>query len=105
MKPGVMRRGRRASAALPSVRAKGLLAGLKLILPPDLDGFEPARRRAEEALGDVREALGRVRHVKVIQVVAQLVRLGARLAQVPQLLRRRAPQALALDDRLDGARG
>ena len=71
-------------------------------MPPDLDGLEPARRGAEEALGDVREALGGVGHVEVIQVVAQPARVGAGLAQVPQLLRRGAPQPLALDDRLDG---
>src|SRR5215210_1896055 len=100
MKPGVMRRGRSSSAARPSVRAYVLSARLKLILPPDLDGFEPARRGAEEALGDVREALGRVRHVEVIQVVAQVTRARAGLAQVAQLLRRRAPQPLPLDDRL-----
>src|SRR5215211_7619283 len=102
MKPGVMRSSRRASGARPSVRAKGMLAGLKLIVPPDLDGFEPARRRAEETLGHVREALGRVRHVEVVEVVAQVARVRAGLAQVPQLLRRRAPQVLFINHRLDG---
>src|SRR5919112_2135536 len=92
----------RASAARPSVRAKGLLAGLKLIVPPDFDGLQPSRRGAEEALGDVREALGRVRHVEVVEVVAQVARVRAGLAQVPQLLRRGAPQVLFVDQRLDG---
>src|SRR5687767_2054464 len=99
-----MRSGLSSSAARPSVRAKVSLEGLKLIVSPDLDGFEPARRGAEEALGDVREALGRVGHVEVVKVVAEAARVRPGLAQVAQLLRRRAAQALALDERFDGAR-
>ena len=78
-----------------------MLAGLKLIVSPDLDGFEPARRGAEETLGDVCEALGRVRHVEVVEVVAQVARVRAGLAQVPQLLRRRAPQVFLFNQGLD----
>src|ERR671939_1151163 len=100
MKPGVMRS---SSGRRPSVRAGVSLAGLKLIVSPDLHGFEAARRGAEEALGDVREALRRVRHVEVIQIVAQRARARAGLAQVAQLLRRRAPQALPVYQVLDGA--
>src|SRR5829696_701361 len=102
MKPGVMRSSRSASGARPSVRAKGVLAGLKLIVPPDLDGLQSLRRGAEETLGDVREALGRVRHVEVVEVVAQVARVRAGLAQVPQLLRRSAPQVLFIDKQFDG---
>src|ERR1051325_11251268 len=100
MKPGVMRKGRSWSGARPSVRAYVVLAGLKLIVPPDFHGLQTLRRGAEEALGDVREALGRVRHVEVVEVVAQVARVRARLAQVPQPLRPRAPQVFAVDQRL-----
>src|SRR5215207_4614929 len=99
MKPGVMRSPRSASGARPSVRAKGVLAGLKLIVPPDLYGLQSLGRGAEETLGDVREALGRVRHVEVVEVVAQVARVRARLTQVPQFLRRRAPQVLRINQR------
>src|SRR5215218_2418230 len=105
MKPGVIRSSRSASGARPSVRAKGVLAGLKLIVPPDLYGLQSLRRGAEETLGDVREALGRVRHVEVVEVVAQVARVRAGLAQVPQFLRRRAPQLFLVDQRLDGRGG
>src|ERR1043165_1851146 len=104
MKPGVMRTSRSSSARRPSVRCRASLACLKLILPPDLRGFEPSRGRAEEALGHVREALGRVRHVEVVQIIAQKSRVRTRLAQVAQLLRRGAPQPLALYHRLDLSR-
>src|SRR5919206_3617624 len=104
MKPGVMRTSRSSSGRRPSVRAGVSLAGLKLIVSPDLHGFEAARRGAEEALGDVREALRRVRHVEVIQIVTEEARVRAGLAQVAQLLRGRAPQSLALDQVLDGLR-
>src|SRR5919206_2523971 len=102
MKPGVMRTSRSSSARRPSVRAPVSLAGLKLIVPPDLHGFQPPRRAPQEALGDVREALGRVRHVEVIQIIAQKARARTGLAQVAQLLRRRAPQALPVDQLLHG---
>src|SRR5918912_1483171 len=101
MKPGVMRSSRNWSARRPSVRAKVSSAGLKLIVPPDLDGFEPARRGAEEALGDVREALGRVGHVEVVEVVAQVL-FGDRARHVrlgPALLGQRDEErAGALED-------
>src|ERR1044072_329867 len=71
MKPSVMRSSRKASAVRPSVRAKVLLAGLKLIVPPDLDGLQTLWRRAEKTLGDVRETLARVRHIEAVEVVAQ----------------------------------
>src|SRR5919197_1348440 len=103
MKPGMMRTSRSSSGRRPSVRAGVSLAGLKLILSLDLHGFEAARRTPQEALGDVREALRRVRHVEVIQIVAQRARARAGLAQVAQLLRRRAPQALPVYQVLDGA--
>src|ERR1044071_2412016 len=100
MKPGVMRTSRSSSARLPSVRCCPFasLAGLKLILTPDLHGLKAARRRAEETFGDVREALRRVRHVEVIQIIAQKTRVRTRLAQVAKLLRRGAPQVLFIDD-------
>src|SRR5437764_4814466 len=104
MKPGVMRTSRISSARRPSVRVYDPLAGVKLIVPPDFNGFESARRAAQEPLGDVREALSRVRHVKVIQIIAQKALARTRLAQVSKLLRRRAPQALALYQILDGLR-
>src|SRR5438105_1825551 len=104
MKPGVMRTSRSSSGRRPSVRAGVSLAGLKLIVPPDLHGFEAARRAPEEALGDVREALRCVRHVEVVQIIAQKARARTGLAQVAQLLRRRAPQALSVNQILHGPR-
>src|SRR5256714_12413861 len=104
MKPGVMRTSRISSARRPSVRVYDPLAGVKLIVPPDFNGFESARRAAQEALGDVREALSRVRHVKVIQIIAQKALARTRLAQVSKLLRRRAPKALSLYQILHGLR-
>src|SRR5205085_12526204 len=97
MKPGVMRTSRSSSGRRPSVRAGVSLAGLKLIVPPDLHGLKAARRAAEEALGDVREALRRVRHVKVIQIIAQKALARTGLSQVAQLLRRRALQAFLVN--------
>src|SRR5919205_1425622 len=98
MKPGVMRTGRSSSSRRPSVRAafEVSLAGLKLILSPDLDGLKAAGRGAEEPLGDVREPLGRVGHVKVVEIIAQKARVRTGLAQVPQLLRGRPAQPLAV---------
>src|SRR5687767_4782648 len=100
-----MRSGLSSSAARPSVRAKVSLEGLKLIVSPDLDGFEPARRGAEEALGDVREALGRVGHVEVVKVVAEVARVRPGLAQVAQLLRRRIGRASCRERVEDGVGG
>src|SRR2546423_5348027 len=104
MKPGVMRTSRISSARRPSVRVYDPLAGVKLIVPPDFNGFESARRAAQEALGDVRERLRRVRHVEVIQIIAQKALARTRLAQVAKLLRRRAPKALSLYQILNGLR-
>src|ERR671917_361221 len=101
MKSGVMRTCRSSSGLRPSVRLNVSLAGVKLIVTPDLDGLQTAGRAPQKPLGDVREALGRVRHVEVVQIIAQKARVRTCLAQVPQLLRRRAPQVLALDDLLD----
>src|SRR2546423_1420871 len=104
MKPGVMRTSRSSSARRPSVRVYDPLAGVKLIVPPDFNGFESARRAAQESLGDVREPLRRVRHVEVIQIIAQKALARTRLAQVAKLLRRRAPKALSLYQILHGLR-
>src|ERR687884_569933 len=104
MKPGVMRTSRSSSARRPSVRPCVSLTGLKLIVPPDLHGLKAARRAAQEALGDVREALRRVRHVEVIQIIAQKALARTGLAQVAQLLRRRPPQALFVNQSLDDFR-
>src|SRR4051812_31358793 len=130
MKPGVMRTSRSSSARRPSVRCCCFesLAGLKLIVTPDLHGLKSARGRAEETFRHVREALGRVGHVEVVQIIAQKARPrtrpgreavarggheeGAktpakkppprpRLAEVAKPLRRRPPQALFINRRLD----
>jgi hypothetical protein len=82
MKPGVILTSRNSSARRPSVRCFGSLAGLKLIVTPDLHGLKAARGGAEEAFCHVREALGRVRHVEVIQIIAQKASARTRLAQV-----------------------
>src|ERR1051326_268965 len=97
MKPGVMRTSRNSSARRPSVRAKVSSACLKLIPPPDFDGFEAARRAAQKPFGDTREALLRVGHVKVVEIIAQKTLVRTDLAQVAKLLRRRAPQVLLFD--------
>src|SRR5215218_5822232 len=102
MKPGVMRTSRSSSARRPSVRCCfESLAGLKLIVTPDLHGLKSARGRAEETFRHVREALGRVGHVEVVQIIAQKAGARTRLAKVAKLLRRRAPQALFINHRLD----
>src|ERR1700750_805760 len=103
MKWGVIRTSRNSSGRRPSVRCCvfGSLAGLKLIVTPDLHGLKAARGRAEEAFCNVRETLGCVRHVEVIQIIAQKARARTRLAKVAKLLRRGAPQVLFFYDGLD----
>src|SRR5215213_4965178 len=103
MKPGVMLTSRSSSARRPSVRCCCFesLAGLKLIVTPDLHGLKSARGCAEETFRHVREALGRVGHVEVIQIIAQKARARTRLAEVAKLLRRRPPQVLFINQGLD----
>src|SRR2546423_3616230 len=97
MKWGVMRTPRNSSARRPSVRAKApptfatSICGLKLILSPDLYGFEARRRAAQKSFGDARESLGRVRHVEVIQIIAQTARGRTLFEQLPCVRVERAP--------------
>src|ERR1700750_162096 len=103
MKLGVIRTWRSSSGRRPSVRCCvfGSLAGLKLIVTPDLHGLKAARGRAEEAFCNVRETLGCIRHVEVIQIIAQKARARTRLAKVTKLLRRGASKVFLLYQGLD----
>src|SRR5438067_8730575 len=91
MKPGVILTARNSSARRPSVRVNTVsvfvfsACGLKLILPPNLYGFEPRRRAAQEPFGDTRKPLGRVRHIEVIQIIAQTARARTLFEQLPRV--------------------
>src|SRR5216110_2458789 len=103
MKAGVILTARSSSARRPSVRAKTAFnsvfsaCGLKLILSPDFHGFEARRCAAQEALGDAREPLRRVRHVEVIQIIAQTARARTLFEQLSRVRHERtAAQVLFL---------
>jgi hypothetical protein len=44
---------------------------VKLILSPNLHSLQARRRAAQKSLCDARETFFRIRHVKVIQIIAQ----------------------------------
>src|SRR5918993_6123620 len=103
MKCGVMRTGRNSSGRRPSLRLNCSLRGVESIRPPDFDGFEDARRAPQKPLGDARETLRRVGHVKVVEVVAQPPRARALLQQAPRVrVELAAAKALRLQHLGDG---
>src|ERR671912_749679 len=97
MKCGVMRTCRNSSGRRPSLRLNCSLRGVESIRPPDFDGFEDARRAPQKPLGDARETLRRVRHVEMIEVVAQAAPARALLQEPPRVCVELAPaQALRI---------
>src|SRR3989442_1156715 len=85
-----MRTARNSSVARPSVRAK-------LIVSPNLHGLQNGRDASQESLRDARESFRRVRHVKVVQILAQFSFSRYFLCD--------ARQTIFVEDRFNRARG